>query len=149
VSEVILLDAGVLGLLSNPNHSPETIACRNWAVALQNGARTLIVPEIADYEVRRELLRAKLNASIVLLDLLGKQMQYLPISTTTMRRAAEFWAEARQAGKPTAGDKTIDADVILAAQAVTLEVPERVIATTNLGHLARYTNAKIWNLIIP
>src|SRR5688500_7376958 len=37
-----------------------------------------------------------------------------------MRQAALFWAQARQRGQPTAGDNSIDADVILAAQAATL-----------------------------
>lgn len=30
------------------------------------------------------------------------------------------WAQARQQGQPTAGDKTIDGDIILVAQAVTI-----------------------------
>jgi len=71
VSEVVLFDAGLLGLLSNPNNSSEAVACRRWTVDLQNAGRTLIVPEIADYEVRRELIRANLHPSVVLLDLLA------------------------------------------------------------------------------
>ena len=54
---------------------------------------------------------------------------------------------ARQAGKPTAGDKNIDGDVILAAQALSLNVSEYVIATTNVGHIGRYAKAQEWRTI--
>ncbi len=66
-----------------------------------------------------------------------------------MRQAAKLWAQARQQGQPTAGDKTIDADMILVAQAMTLEIPDLVIATTNLGHLSRFITAELWQDIIP
>ena len=66
-----------------------------------------------------------------------------------MRQAADFWAIVRQAGLPTAGDKTIDADVILAAQAATLGTPDIVIATTNIGHLSRFVPAELWQNIVP
>ena len=36
-------------------------------------------------------------------------------STAAMRKAAEFWADTRRQGTPTADEKAIDADVILAA----------------------------------
>jgi hypothetical protein len=49
------------------------------------------------------------------------------------RSAIGIWAQARQQGQPTAGDKALDADMILAAQAMTLGVPDVVIATTNVG----------------
>ena len=61
-----------------------------------------------------------------------------------MRRAAAFWAEARQEGRPTAPDPALDGDVILAAQAATLDHDDVIIATTNPGHLSRYTPAELW-----
>ena len=48
---------------------------------------------------------------------------------------------------PTAGDKALDSDMILAAQAVLIEhewQQETVIATTNLRHLARFFTARDW-----
>jgi hypothetical protein len=61
-------------------------------------------------------------------------------------KAAEFWAQARQQGQPTADDKSLDGDVILAAQAVTIsnQGEDVVIATTNVDHRSRFVQAKIW-----
>lgn len=66
-----------------------------------------------------------------------------------MRQAAALWAQARQQGQPTAGDKTIDADMILIAQAQTLASSDVVIATTNVGHLSRFIAADLWQNILP
>ncbi len=109
----------------------------------------MIIPEIADYELRRELLRANKTKGIARLDELAKFLEYLPITTTAMHQAAKFWAQARQQGQATAGDKTIDGDMILVAQAVTLAVPDLVIATTNVGHLAKFVLAELWQNITP
>jgi hypothetical protein len=64
-----------------------------------------------------------------------------------MNQAAKLWAQARQTGQPTAGDKTIDGDMILVAQAMILENPDVVIATTNIGHLSRFIKAEMWQNI--
>ena len=76
-------------------------------------------------------------------------LHYLPISTAAMRQAALLWARARQQGQPTAGDKALDGDVILAAQAIALEAPDVLIATTNIGHLSRFVAADLWQNIEP
>jgi hypothetical protein len=68
VSAVLLLDAGPLGLLSNPNRPRQTVSCRQWLTALRAANRRILVPEITDYEVRRELLRANKPLGIALLD---------------------------------------------------------------------------------
>jgi predicted nucleic acid-binding protein len=149
VSAVVLLDSGPLGLLCNPKNSRQPVACRQWVGGLQAASRRVIIPEIADYEVRRELLRTNLCLSVALLDLLPQQLEYLPLTTAAMRRAAELWAQARQQGQPTAGDNTIDADMILAAQALTLGEPDIIIATTNVGHLSRFVPADLWTNIPP
>lgn len=109
-----------------------------------------MVPEIADYEVRRELLRAGKTEGIHRLDSLSGLLEYLPLTTTAMREAASFWALARQKGQPTAGDKTIDGDMILAGQAKTMEAPDVVVATTNVGHLSRFIPAELWqDIAVP
>src|SRR5207244_12016092 len=111
------------------------------------GVRT-VIPEIIDYELRRELIRAGKNSSVQRLDALAQATEYLPITTAAMRRAAELWAQARQQGQPTAADNTIDADMILAAQALMLGEPQVVIATTNVGHLSRFVPADDWQNIV-
>ena len=144
-----MLDAGPLGLITNPKLSSESEACAQWLQThITSGSRT-IIPEIADYEVRRELLRANKIKGISRLDNLAKLIEYLPITTAVMRQAAKLWAEARQQGQPTAGDKTIDGDMILVAQAITLGFPDIVIATTNVGHLSRFITAELWQNVVP
>ena len=149
VASVVLLDAGPLGLVTNPNPSPQALACTQWLRSLVLAGARVIVPEIADYEVRRELLRANKARGLLLLDALGNMAEFLPLSTSAMREAARLWALARQQGQPTAGDKTIDGDMILAGQALTLGVTDFVVATTNVGHLARFVPAVLWRDILP
>ncbi len=147
MSRVVVLDAGPIGLVTNPKLSPESTLCTRWLQTLIISNIRVIIPEIADYEVRRELLRANKVKGIARLDELANLVEYLPITTAAMRKAAMFWAQARQQGQPTAGDKTIDSDMILAAQAMTLDVVDVVIATTNVGHLSRFAIADLWQNI--
>ncbi len=147
VAKAILLDTGPLGLLTNPNLPPQTIACANWLQSQMSRGASVIVPEIADYELRRELLRANKTLGIANLENLIARTKYLPITTDAMRQAAQFWAQARQQGFPTASDKNIDGDVILAAQAVSLGVSDFIIATTNVKHLSRFAPADLWENI--
>ncbi|MDJ0737763.1 MAG: nuclease [Nostocaceae cyanobacterium] len=149
MSRVILLDAGPIGLITNPKLSPESTACTHWLQTVVTSGVRVVIPEIADYEVRRELLRANKVKGMRRLNELVNLVEYLPITTAAMRQAAIFWAQARQQGQPTAGDKTIDGDMILAAQAATLSASDFVIATTNVGHLSRFVPADLWQNITP
>ena len=139
-----MLDTGPLGLVTNPQLSPDSTACAQWLQSHILAGSRVIIPEIADYELRRELLRANKMKGIARLDSLEQCLEYLPITTLAMRHAARFWAQARQQGQPTAGDKTIDGDTILVAQAVSLTLPKLVIAPTNVGHLTRFVEADLW-----
>src|SRR5438105_3269822 len=123
------------------------MACAQWLQALVAGGRRVILPEIADYEVRRELLRAGRDRGLARLDEFAGLLEYLPLTTAAMRQAALFWAQARQQGRPTAADRALDGDVILAAQAITLGISDVVVATTNVGHLSRFVPAEIWQQI--
>lgn len=149
MAKAVILDAGPVGLLCDPRPRPLPLACRQWARDLLSAGHRVFVPEIADYEVRRELLRAGRTASVTELDALAGWLQYLSIDTPVLRRAAELWAHARQTGQPTAADNTIDADVILIAQAEALNDPGAVIATTNVGHLSRFFPAELWSHLVP
>ena len=146
MSRLILLDSGVLGLVTHPRRNADAKA---WLTGLLRADAVVLVPEIADYELRRELLRANKSRSLDRLDLLGTTAGYVPITTAVMRRAGELWAEARHRGRPTADEKDLDADVILAAQAQILADvgDEPVVATTNVAHLARFVDAREWHEI--
>ena len=144
MSLVVALDAGPLGLVTNPNRSPESLACAQWLQALVAAGSRVILPEIADYEVRRELLRGRREQGLRRLDALVELVEYLPLTTAAMRHAAEYWADARQRGRPTADDKALDGDVILEAQVATMDSARGIVATTNVGHLSRYMQAALW-----
>jgi hypothetical protein len=77
-------------------------------------------------------------------------LSYTPVTTAEWRQAADFWADARARGIPTASRDALDADVILAACATTIGQPGDVVvvATMNVGHLARYCDARLWTSII-
>jgi hypothetical protein len=68
-----------------------------------------------------------------------------------MLRAATYWAQLRRVGQPTAADAALDGDVILAAQAALLAETGYtvVIATTNVKHIERLANARLWYEIAP
>jgi len=151
---IVVLDSGPLGLATNPKDSPEAVACKEWLQRLLRAGHQVVVPEIIDYEIRRELIRAGKVKGLQALDDLKATHGYLPLTTDAMLKAAQFWAEVRQVGLPTADRLALDADVILAAQAATLDVSawempgaEVIVATVNVGHLSRFVTAKEWQEI--
>jgi predicted nucleic acid-binding protein len=146
MSLTILLDAGPLGMITNPKSSPENEACKDWLASVASNGAHVVIPEIADYEVRRELLRAGKDSGIGRLDALKGLLRYVPITTPVMLKAAEFWASARNMGRQSGADASLDADMILAAQAAILAggTDETVIATTNVRHLALFAVARVW-----
>ncbi len=115
MARVILLDAGPLSLVIHPGGGEDADAAKGWVRGLLDAGVPVLVPEISDYEVRRELLRVGKARSVLRLDRLAEDLGYLPITTEAMRLAARFWAEARKQGRPTAPNESLDADVILAA----------------------------------
>jgi predicted nucleic acid-binding protein len=130
-------------MVTNPRSSPETVACKTWFSGLVAMGANIVVAEIADYEVRRELIRSSRLAGLARLDWMKSTFTYAPLTTATMLRAASFWAAARSAGRPTADDSALDADVILAAQADLLSRSGAVIvATTNPRHLTLFCDAR-------
>lgn len=151
MSRLILLDSSPLGLVTNPRDSPESRRCKAWLRDMFSAGSRVLVPEIADYEVRRELIRAKRPKGIVRLDDLAEKIGYLPVTKMVWRRAAELWAQARAIGRPTAPDAALDGDMILAALALTAaedgDGHEVIVATTNVGHLGLFVDARQWDTI--
>jgi hypothetical protein len=149
VSTIILLDAGPLGLVTYPGASDDHKACSEWLEAKLLGRADVRIPELADYEVRRGMLRVKQHEGIKKLDALKDVLEYIPIVTSSMLKAAEFWARVRQLGFTTADDKALDGDVILAAQAAILseQGDEVIIATTNVKHFQVLVAVDEWRKI--
>jgi predicted nucleic acid-binding protein len=149
MSHIIVLDTGILGMVTNPKANPQCQKCKQWLNSLSSRNYLVALPEITDYELRRELIRANKLRGIRQLDELKALIIYLPITTQVLIKAAELWAQARIEGYPTAHSEAIDGDVILAAQAILIQQQGHnvTISTTNVNHLSRFTPAKTWEEI--
>jgi len=123
----LLLDTSVLGWVCHPRKHGEV---REWfrrAVA----AHDILISEVADYELRRELLRIGSTRSLARLDELGRELVYVPVTTATWRSAARLWAGLRRVGVVTAGHQALDADVLISVQAQT---EGAAVVTSNVDH---------------
>jgi hypothetical protein len=123
-----------------------------------------LLPEIADYEVRRnEILETLIGpfgpcqsaAAIHLLDQLKATITYVPLTTPMVLLAAALWADQRKGhGKRhRSRSPKLDGDVILTAQAIEMSRgrDQIVIATMNLKDFLFFATptvtAKEWNTI--
>jgi predicted nucleic acid-binding protein len=153
MSLTIFLDAGPLGLITNPKRTTETVAAAHWAISIMSAGHRFIVPSIADYEVRRELIRAKKTKGLAALEGWNgaRPDRFLSLSDSALRLGADLWARARNAGTSPADPKELDCDVLIAAQALDAGIPpsEFVIATVNVGHLAQFAPADLWINVKP
>jgi predicted nucleic acid-binding protein len=150
VVRVIVRDAGPLWLAVSAVGKPPADACRAWLKALDASGARVVVPEVADYEVRRELLLRNAKNGLARLDAFATSPAYLPVTTDAMRRAAGFWAALRRVGQPTAAPDSLDADAVLAGQVETAGRPGDAVtvATTNVRHLALFgLDARDWQTI--
>lgn len=137
----IVLDTGPLGKIAHPRPNRDVA---DWLKRVVASGALVIIPEIADYELRRNLLLEGMASSLKRLDELKDLFLYLPITTRVMIKAAEFWAAARKQGKPHGALEALDGDAILAAQA---NEAGAVIATENVGHFSWFVEAKHWREI--
>lgn len=151
----IFLDTGPLGTLTNPKRPPQTVELLTWAANHLRTGHSLMVPAIADYEVRRELIRLGRAAGLAALDQWNQvtEDRYIALQDSTLKRAATLWASVRNQGLVTADPKELDCDALIAAQVLEyqelheLSLEQIVIATTNVGHLSRFVPAKLWSEI--
>jgi predicted nucleic acid-binding protein len=141
VIEAIVLDTGPLGQLTHPRCNPQLT---DLFQKLLRAGTTVFVPEIADYELRRNLILEGKVKSIRRLDQIEGLVEYIPLDTRMMRRAAQLWADMRKRGKPSADIKALDGDVILVAQAERVNAP---ILTDNVGHLAQVWSTLDWDAL--
>jgi len=148
----IVLDTTPLGLLTQKKGITEADTCRAWAAGLTQFGCRFFVPEIADYELRREFVRQGNLGAVTRRDVFnaGVNGAYLPLTTAEVQRAAALWARVRNQGKTTAPPDALDGDALIAAQAELLDPAAFglfgiVVATANAGHLSVLTQAVLWS----
>ena len=153
--KIVFLDSHPLGLLADPRVTPHVAAITAWPLGLVAAGHRVYVPEVIDYELRRELVRAGKASSVRELDVQKARYWYAPLTTESMLLAADLWAAVRNRGLSTGDPKKLDIDVILAAQALTegralgLPYANVLVATSNVAHLSRLVIADLWQNIIP
>ena len=156
----IVLDETPLSLLTQKQGHPQGDVCKAWYLALEAAGSRFYVPEIADFELRRELLRVAgrtgSTAGLTRLDafIAAESDRYLPLTTPVVRLAAALWAQARNRGRTTAPPEALDGDTLIAAQAVLFNpvafgLSATVVATANIGHLGALTSAALWSETTP
>lgn len=149
---IVFIDTSVLGKLSNPNQLSESVKCQNWFEQLLARGVYFVSSELCYYELKRSLILAAQNGysarGIGKLDLLRNIIDFLPITQEIAELAAQIWAEARREGTPTADEKNIDIDIIIAAhwQILKRDFPGRtvIISTTNVKHFRLFAEAEEW-----
>ena len=152
MNRLFLLDSGPLGLITQPKISVEVLAINQWVLRCLRAGYRVLVPAIIYYEIRRELLRAQKASGLARLDAFvdADPYRYLSLNDTALRLAAGLWAQTRQQGRPTSPALDLDIDVILAAQALTLNNNARCsVITTNPRHLRPFVDAKLWSEAEP
>lgn len=136
----LLLDTNVLGKICHPRKHVEVRSWLRQAVAHHE----FLLSEVADYELRRELLRIDARRSLARLDELTRELRYVPVTTATWRGAAQLWAWLRNAGRVTADEAALDGDVLLAAQAM---AEGAAVVTSNTRHFDRLVSAMDWSAV--
>lgn len=147
----VFLDTNVPGLVTQrKGRNPNADAAIAWQDKLQDDHGILaFVPEIADYESRREFLRSGNADAISRLDAYANLVpgRYLPLNTPAVREAAVLRAQTRNAGTPTANRDALDGDALIAAQVFDWCATNRValtsvaVATGNVSDMTRFADA--------
>lgn len=144
MSRVLVLDTGPAGKIAHPRVDPNLA---HWLVTCLAAGDTVVLPEIVDYELRRNFLleiargHSTFRRSIERLDQLRATLAFLPLNSSALLQSAELWAQMRVKGRPTADRHALDGDVILAAQALQVN---GIVVTENMGHLSELIEARRW-----
>jgi len=148
VARFILLDAGVVGHYCGSPERSGVFECQEWVERMTAAGNSVVIPEVTYFEVKRGLLRNGSTTKIRRFEAMVRDLGLIPVTFRAWDRAAEFWALLYKVGQPTADPKSLDADAILAAVAVTVVRPgdSATIATTNERHLNRFpgVDARAW-----
>lgn len=157
MASILILDTGPLSNCVVPLAKPQQLPshsqlCRQWLDDCQAAGRRILVPAVAYYEALRELERRGATAQISRLRQFALNPgRFIPATTPHFEHAARLWGQAHQSGKPTADPQALDADVIIAAQALSLGLPtsDFLVVTTNPNHLGRFVPVDFWANIKP
>ena len=113
------------------------------------------MPEIADYELRREFLGLRNLNAVTRLEVFNAATsdRYRALTTSDVQLAAHLWAQARQIGHVTAPPEALDGDMMIAVQALRLVPADlgltgTIIATGNVRHFVGIAPAASWSDII-
>ena len=154
MARLILLDNGPLGMIVRAPSKPHVVRCLAWLKTILAAGAVVVIPDIAHYEVRRELLRIRAIGSLRRLDYAldpSSSIDHVALTTDAIIKAAEFWAFLRQSGIPASSAEALDADAILAGQAALAGQPGDTvtIAKSNPAPLNRFPggDAQTWDRI--
>ena len=95
---IVILDSNILALLVTPvdeklsedeKLGTEIHQCTKWFERLLSKGARIIVSDICDYEVRRELIRIK-SKSVPKLDRLRDLIEFQPVTFAVLEKAAEL-----------------------------------------------------------
>ena len=64
MARLILLDSGPLGLIVRAPSKPQLGRCLAWLNTVMTNVAIIVIPDIAHYEVRRELIRIRAFGSL-------------------------------------------------------------------------------------
>jgi len=134
----VVLDTNVVGKLCHPTNPKNKAFVEAFLPIVESGNVEIYLPEIADYELRREMLRMLVKdkgwqVGLSRLDALKSTLSFLTIDSEVFLQAAKNWADAKSTGKKTGPDEALDGDSILAAQAMSVGGK---IVSENERHLA-------------
>jgi len=136
----LLLDTAVLGEVCHPRKYADV---RTW-LARAVAHHDVLISEVADHALRRELLRIGSHRSLGRLDELTRELTYVPMATSTWRAAAKLWATLRNAGTVPAASHALDGDVLIAAQAL---AEGASVVTPNVRHFEAIVPALAWRAV--
>ena len=94
---------------------------------------------VADYELRRELVRSRSLQSLARLDALAQEIPRVPLTDAMWRRAADVWAD--QVARGALPGPGISGDTLIAAQALETRA---IVVTKNLKHFEGIVFAMDW-----
>ena len=92
MARLIFLDSGPLGLMVRAPGKPQVQRCLAWLNAVMRNAAVVVIPEIAHYEVRRELIRIRAVDSLRRLEYAldpSSGFDHLTLTTDAIIKAAE------------------------------------------------------------